>query len=662
MSGFWKVALPAPFRVPLDYAPITGMTAHPDHIGCRVQVPLGKSIRIGFIVDIVKETSIPLNKVKAALALLDAIPIFNKKFLALLQWASQYYHAPLGEVLLTGLPASLRKGKPYIPSPMTTHPLTMGAPLLLTEEQAHCVNTISAAYETYRAFLLYGLTGSGKTEVYLQSIVKILSHNAHGQVLVLVPEIGLTPQTVARFRSRFGTVGCYHSVMTDKQRSQLWKSVACGEIRIVIGTRSALFLPFHELSYIIIDEEHDPAFKQQEGFRYHARDLAMVRAHALKIPIVLGTATPSFESLHHIETGRIDLLRLTARIGNAKMPSIQLLDVRHKQLTDGLSAQLQAAIHTHTNQKNQVLLFLNRRGYAPSWMCFACGWLAPCPRCEARLTVHAKPPALSCHHCGYKRGIPSTCPQCEAATLNPVGLGTERLEHSLEDIFPDLNLLRMDSDTTQRKGALEQQLAAIQSGEAQVLIGTQMLTKGHHFPNVTLVGIVDADSGLFSSDFRAVERMGQLITQVAGRAGREEKMGTVIIQTAQPQHPTLKCLIEEGYMAFAQRCMEERRLAKLPPFSYLALLRAEAPNTTRLITYLEAMIAYVQPKTPVQIQGPMMAPMAKRAGAYRAQLLLMTEQRAALHQALNQLCHYLVHIKAPPRFRWSLDIDPIDMS
>jgi len=530
-------------------------------------------------------------------------------------------------------------------------------PLNTTQQQA--VDAIGEHLEGFQPLLLEGVTGSGKTEVYLQAMAPVIE--AGRQVLVLVPEIGLTPQLLERFRRRFPLpIALLHSGLNDSERLCAWSMAREGLAPIVIGTRSAVFTPLPRLGLIIVDEEHDASFKQQDGFRYSGRDVAVVRAQRHNIPIVLGSATPSLESLHNALQGRYRHLELPERAGSAVHPSIHLLDVRQQKMEEGLSEPLQKAMHRHLDAGGQVLLFLNRRGFAPTLLCHDCGWVSHCQRCDAHMTYYARSGRLRCHHCGAERPVPPQCPDCGSIDLRPVGQGTERIEQSLKKLFPARGVVRIDRDSTRRKGSMDALLAEVHSGEGRILIGTQMLAKGHHFPNVTLVGILDADQGLFSVDFRAGERMAQLIVQVAGRAGRADKPGTVLIQTHVPDHPLLRLLVEKDYAHFARAALKEREEAQMPPFSHLALLRAEAVDRHAPMAFLEEArgLAEQLPHEKVWLLGPVPAPMERRAGRNRAQLLLQGETRQALHQLLNAWAAQLEGLKSGRKVRWSLDVDP----
>ncbi|TLX54099.1 primosomal protein N' [Stutzerimonas nosocomialis] len=538
--------------------------------------------------------------------------------------------------------------------------------LPLNPQQRLAVEAVRAGLGGYQAFLLAGVTGSGKTEVYLQLIHQVLA--AGRQALVLIPEINLGPQTLARFERRFNArIALLHSNVNDRERLDAWLAARDGEADIIIGTRSALFTPMKNPGLIIIDEEHDASYKQQEGLRYHARDLAVVRARQENLPIVLGSATPSLESLHNAHSGRYALLKLTERAGGAKPPRFHRLDVRSRPLDSGISGPLQQAMAQTLAAGQQVLVFLNRRGFAPTLLCHDCGWLSQCPRCDARMTLHQRHNELRCHHCGHSERPPSNCPSCAHVDLRPVGAGTERAEERLAVLFPDYPVLRVDRDSTARKGAMDQLLGTINRGEPCLLVGTQMLAKGHHFPRVTLVAILDADGGLFSADFRASERMAQLILQVAGRAGRAEEPGQVIIQTHLADHPLLVQLTEQGYFAFAEQALSERRAAGLPPFSHLALLRAEAHKPGQAEAFLDDACAEAEGLLGalqlggVELLGPVPAPMERRAGRFRAQLLLQSSARAPLHRLMAAWLPLLEQLPDSRTVRWSLDVDPIDL-
>ncbi len=537
----------------------------------------------------------------------------------------------------------------------------IAAPALNPDQQA-AVAAVRAAGRQFEAFLLDGVTGSGKTEVYLTLVEQAVSEGR--QVLMLVPEIALTPQLLRRFRRRIRSpLALLHSGMNDRERELAWLAAAQGRAAVVLGTRSAIFTPMPLLGLILVDEEHDLSFKQQEGFRYSARDLAVVRARQTGCPVVLGSATPSLESLCNAHSGRYHHLVLPERAGNAQPPRLDLLDVRSVRLDGGMSPTLVRLMEQELAAGNQVMLFLNRRGYAPVVSCHACGWLSECPRCDARMTLHQSTGLLWCHHCGHQRRLNRTCPTCGSDKLRPLGHGTERLEEALERRFPDVPIARIDRDTTRRKGALEKLLAGIRAGDYRLLLGTQMLAKGHHFPEVTLVGILDVDQGLFGADFRAAERMAQLIEQVAGRAGRAERTGRVLIQTRYPDHPLMQRLVREGYGAFARECLAERQQVSLPPYSHQALLRAEAPAAQAPTDFLEQALAAGRALAPAEVEfwGPVPAPMERRGGRIRAHLLVQALQRRQLQQLLSAWVPALAALPGARRVRWSIDVDPQEM-
>jgi primosomal protein N' (replication factor Y) len=545
------------------------------------------------------------------------------------------------------------------------------SPLVLNAEQSVAVQSLNTHLGSFQCSLLEGITGSGKTEVYLQLIQQVLERGE--QALVLVPEIGLTPQTVARFRKRFRVpIVALHSGLNDRERLDGWLMARCGAAGIVIGTRSAVFTPLKFPGLIIIDEEHDASFKQQEGFRYSARDLAILRAREEKLPIVLGSATPSLETLHNARCGRYQWLRLTERAGEAQLPHFELLDICREELENGLSATLIEQIRQHLQRDEQVLVFLNRRGFSPSLMCHDCGWLADCPQCDAHMTLHRFPPQLHCHHCDHQTPVVLRCPKCNGRHLNPLGAGTERTDEALQRLFPETPVIRVDRDTTRRKEAMEQIMRRIHSTPSCILVGTQMLAKGHHFPRVTLVAILDADAGLFSADFRGMEKMAQLILQVAGRAGREDRPGRVLMQTYHADHPRIRSLIQQGYLAFAEQELQDRETALLPPFSHYALLRAEAVAPGRADAFLQLVRQLAERRLggqagagEIKLLGPLPAPMERRAGRYRAQLLFQSSGRKSLHhllQGLGQMLESDKQISAQARkVRWSIDVDPLDM-
>ncbi len=530
-----------------------------------------------------------------------------------------------------------------------------------TPEQHAAIEAVAAAHGTFAPFLLHGVTGSGKTEVYLRTIEAVVARGE--QALVLVPEIALTPQLVSRFAARFDApLAVLHSSLADQERLRAWRAARSGAAPVVIGTRSAIFAPLARPGLIVVDEEHDASYKQQEGFRYSARDLALVRAQRLGIPVLLGSATPSLESLERVHSGRARLLNLPNRTAGAKAPPLHLIDLRRHSGTDGIATPTVLAVKRHLDAGGQVLLYLNRRGYAPTLFCPSCGWVAPCPRCDARLTVHQRDRRLHCHHCGTEQRAPEVCPSC-GEQVKPVGQGTERIEETLARLFPEVPLVRIDRDAVRRRGALEEALDRVTRGEVRLLVGTQMLTKGHHFPDVSLVVVLNADQGLFGTDFRASERLAQTIVQVAGRAGRAERPGEVLIQTEYPEHPLLAQLVTGGYDAFATAALEERRQARWPPFARVAVLRAEAARREAPLVFLEHAreLATSLGVPGVEVLGPAAAPMERRAGHYRAQLLLHAESHTPLQRLFARWLPAIEDLPAARTVRWSLDVDPLEL-
>ena len=536
-------------------------------------------------------------------------------------------------------------------------------PLTPNDEQKRAIQNILKARHSYHAFLLDGLTGSGKTEVYLQVMQEVLKQGK--QVLVLVPEIGLTPQTVSRFQSRFHChIALLHSGLNDSKRLQAWQSAQTGKASIVIGTRSAIYTPLPHLGLIILDEEHDLSFKQQEGFRYHARDVALYRAHLENCPIILGSATPSIDSYALVEQGKMTRLELDQRAGVAVMPKMHVIDLKVAQKQNGISQQLIHEVQKRLDKKEQVLIFLNRRGYAPVLICESCGWQAKCPHCDANFTVHRQPyQHLHCHHCGTIHRMPEHCPQCQHSELKPIGLGTAKVEENLQALFPNFDVIRVDRDSTSRVGSWQKIYNKIQKSEPIILLGTQMLAKGHHFPYVTLVAILDIDSGLLSVDFRATERTAQLIIQVAGRAGRGEKKGEVYLQTLRPDHPLLNTLLESGYRSFAKQTLKERKAAWMPPYRYAALLRCESKDQELNQSFLQehAQALRQASENSIDIWGPIPAPMERKAGRYQAHMVLLSKDRARMHFYIRQWWQNVWHNK-PNGMKLSLDIDPQELS
>ena len=534
----------------------------------------------------------------------------------------------------------------------------------LTEDQAFCIGEINSLFnkEKTKPVLLHGITGSGKTEVYLRVIEPIL--DLAKQVLVLVPEIGLTPQLLSRFEEHFPqyNVAVIHSSLADGERMKAWLGAKSGSIDIVIGTRSAVFTPMKNLGAILIDEEHDGSFKQQEGFLYQGRDMALKRAYDERIPILLGSATPSLETLHNVKRGRFHYLRLSSRPGTSIRPEMVLQDIRALPLEAGISSLMMDEVRQHLNNNNQVMLFLNRRGFSPVLMCPSCGWYAHCKQCDIGMTYHASSSKTICHHCGLEEHVNNTCPDCKSNHLTTQGQGTERIEEVLKTYFPETPVIRVDRDSTSRKGSLEKILERVHKGVPVILIGTQMLSKGHDFPNLTLVGILDVDQALFSMDYRAQERLTQQILQVAGRAGRGEKKGRVVLQTSQPTHPVLLNLLSQGYYKTAEQMLSERNVWNYPPYGAQAMIRANSETVDAASSFLEKLRGRLElgDKIECDLLGPIPSPLSKRAGRYRFQLLLSSKQRGILHAALGDALLILSSMRKTGGVRWHIDVDPMD--
>ena len=534
--------------------------------------------------------------------------------------------------------------------------------ITLSRDQQHAIAAIRKISDCYNPILLDGVTGSGKTEIYLRAIEDRFNKNL--QVLVLLPEIGLTPQLISRFKERFDAeIVVQHSGLSQLERYNGWMSAKQGRASIILGTRSAVWTPLANPGLYIVDEEHDLSYKQQDTFRYSARDIALVRAKRDKVPIILGSATPSMETLQNVESKKIHALILPARVGNSSPVTYNIVDLRGTKMHGAVSQTLATHIQSELKNKHQVLLFLNRRGYADHLLCHECGDKVICPHCEYPYTYHKSRNLLICHHCEAQKNAPLTCRQCGKNTLSRIGYGTERIEETLLNLFPNTNIVRFDRDTTRRKNAMQLLLNEIEEGRADIIIGTQMLAKGHHFPNITLTGIIDADRGLFGSDYRAGERLAQLLIQVSGRAGRGSKRGKVLIQTHYPDHNLLQTLINSGYREFSKKLLTERKAALLPPFTYHALLRAEAnriaPVNDFLIDAKNKLISMKKHK--IDVLGPVVAPIEKRSGRYRMQLLIQSGNRKTLHQTISPWIDYLDHAKLGKKIRWSIDIDPQDM-
>ena len=660
-----RVALDVPLHRCFDYL---AEAATPADIGRRVRVSFGRRSVVGVIVDLPATSELPVGQLKPVEALLDG-PALPTDWFRLTRFCAGYYQAPLGEVMLSTLPAGLKRIDPPTPRALKPkkHNAAASLPPPLTDEQQAVLDAVRAAGPGFQPFLLFGVTGSGKTEVYLQLIADALARG--GQVLLLVPEINLTPQLESRIAARFPDAGLVslHSELTEAARLRNWQSAAEGRARIVLGTRLAVFTPMPALMLIIVDEEHDPSFKQQDGMRYSARDVAVFRAHDLKLPIVLGSATPSLETWANATAkemkGRYSLLTLRERaVAQARLPTVQRIDLRKEKAEEGLSGILLEAIEKRLVRGEQSLVFLNRRGYAPVLACTACGWISNCKRCAANLVLHLKDRRLRCHHCGYEARIPKACPTCGNQDIHPFGRGTQRLEEFLATRFPEARILRADRDVAKSRKQWEALVERIHDGEADILVGTQMLAKGHDFPRLTLVGVVGADAALFAADCRAPERLFAQLMQVAGRAGRAQLPGEVLIQTQYPDHPLYAAVVGHDYPAFAETQLAERRVAGFPPYGHQAMLRAEAPQMADAIAFLATARAWpgAGSHSGVTLYDPVPMRMAKLANLERAQLLVESVSRPALQAFLTPWREAIEGLRAPSRLRWHLEVDPLE--
>ncbi len=720
-NGIVRCAVPAPLFEALDYATPDGLE-NPLLPGTRVRLPLGRRSVIGVVLGS-SETSEHHDKLRAIDEILDATPLIDDKLLALLQWAAHYYVYPVGEVVICGLSPRERRGEPPAPTGLPGVELNQrgkGLPehalqrapkqalclqllqagpqsferlkhegvsrsvvrelaakdlvmpcnirrpsarqlkpsLPPTKEQAKAIAAINQSTGQFACHLLHGVTGSGKTEVYLQCIAHVVAKGQ--QALVLVPEIGLTPQIIQRFEQRFGPViAVLHSGLADAERDRHWAMARDGSAAIVIGTRSAVFAPLKSPGIIIVDEEHDLSFQQQDGFRYSGRDTAVKRAQLLDCPIVLGSATPSLESWHNAIHGRYELHTLNERAGGAIKPLKTVIDIRGLDLHGGLSATLLGAIKEVLTQGQQVLLFLNRRGFAPALMCHDCGWVAECGHCDARLTLHRQPPSLRCHHCNDRRGLPLNCPNCSSKRLVSEGMGTEQTEMALQTLLPDARVIRADSDSMTGRHAMSNLARELEAGEPCIVLGTQLITKGHHFPKVTCVGVIDADSLLFSPDFRGEERLLQLLTQVAGRAGRASLPGRVFIQTRHAEHPVIQKVLERPYGELVTQLLEMRIASTLPPAGSLAVMRCDSRQLQEGLDFLASVARDCQPQQ-CRLIGPLPAAMARRAGLFRCHLVIHGTQRSFVLRTARQLAARAAHSRAPQGLRWAMDIDPAE--
>ena len=529
----------------------------------------------------------------------------------------------------------------------------------LNSHQKKVMAQLSGA-DVNKPFLLQGITGSGKTEVYLRAIEPYLKQES--QALILVPEIGLTPQIVSRFETRFGTkVTVINSSLTDKQRAKAWIEAKEGQSRIILGTRSAIFTPFKNLGIIIVDEEHDLSYKQQEGFRYSARDLAIYRSHAEGIPIILGSATPSLESFFNAEKGKYQKLFLDSRPAESQPETYRVIDTSQLSTREGLTQFAIQSIEKTLSSGKQALVFLNQRGFCPVLLCEECKQIATCDRCQVKLTYHQTSEVVSCHHCGRMKSYPLPCRSCGSSRMIQLGVGTERLEKFLREVFPKENILRIDRDSMKGKDSMRSAIAKIRDDKARILIGTQILAKGHHFPNITLVIIVNADAGFYSADFRALERLGQTILQVGGRAGRGTHRGEVLIQTQFGTQESLQKLIKAGYQKFAEHLLEERKEAFLPPVCYEVAIHSECPDRATASNFLRNIKKNVSKSNDLSLAGPIPAIIEKKNNRFRQKLILISKEREPLQKKLSEIEGFIAGSKLPKGLKWSIDVDPLHM-
>ncbi|UMR31687.1 primosomal protein N' [Massilia sp. MB5] len=667
-----RIALDTPLNAVFDYRWACEPGQEP-LVGQLALVPFARREVVGLIVAVAQESEVAEDKLKDALAVRSQLAPLSAQWLALAGFAADYYQRPLGEVALPGLPKNLRVlttvaldraikklGKldaPHDPAPA-------GMPVLNPAQQtaADCIGGATG----FQPALLYGVTGSGKTEVYLQACAQVLARDPAAQILILVPEINLTPQLEGNIRARFPglMLATLHSSLSEGERMLHWLAAHEGRARIVLGTRLSILASLPRLQLIVIDEEHDPSYKQQEGLRYSARDLAVWRAWQLRIPIVLGSATPSLESWHHAQSGRYRLLELRERaVQQAVLPTVKLIDLERDKPRDGLSANLLAALRQRMARGEQSLLFLNRRGYAPVICCESCGWVSECKRCTAHMVLHRPEHRLRCHHCSLELRIPRHCPDCGNVDLQPVGRGTQRIEEALQQMFPEARILRIDADSTRRKGSAREAFDTVHRGEVDILIGTQMVAKGHDFKKLTLVGILNPDAALFSQDYRASERLFAQLMQVAGRAGRAaQKEGgsasEVLIQTRYARHPLYGAVVTHDFDHFASALLAERAQAGLPPYLFQALLRAEAAELAVALDFLRAARDCTAHEG-ITVNEPIPMSMTRVHNVERAQLLVESASRPALQAFLKEWTAALRALKT--RVKWSLEVDPLDI-
>ena len=683
MQVSWvRVVLDIPRLEAFDYR-----CTYPVQKGQRVIVPFGSRQLVGVVIELLAKPELDPAQLKDVDLVLDDLPPFTENWLAFATFAATYYQRPLGEVVLPVLPNGLRKPSAYLGKRSAGGPVARAdrkkrkpvepvaaTTLVLNPEQEYAYRQIAGA-TGFAPFLLHGVTGSGKTEVYLHAALSVLQQDKC--VLMLVPEINLTPQLETAVRARFGQwlapdqIGVFHSGLADGERLKTWADAQRGQLRVLLGTRMAVFAPMAELGLIIVDEEHDASYKQQEGLRYSARDLAVWRAHQDRIPLVLGSATPSLETWQHALSGRYTRLNLTQRAKTRFLPAIKLVDTRKARLEQGFDPGALEAIRQRLARGEQCMVFLNRRGYAPVMHCGACGWVSQCPRCSVHTVIHRKPAGgyqLHCHHCGFQSRVPAICPDCGNQDLQPLGRGTQRVEEFLRDVFPQARIQRIDADSTRLKGSALRLFDEVHAGLVDILVGTQMVAKGHDFRRLGLVVVLNADTMLFSADFRAPERLFAQLLQVAGRAGRHAEGGEVLIQTGYPDHTVYQSLIRNDYPGFADDLLLERRETGLPPFTFQALVTSEAKSVQQAIAFLQQIREAATTSPPLDAQpdaltlyDPVPLRIVRIAHVERAQLLIESASRPLLQLFLSHWLPQVQTVAQKLRMRYFVEVDPLEI-
>ena len=654
MTQIAEVAIPVPLHNTFDY-----LCKEEVEIGARVKVPFGHKKVTGVVLS--HKDKSKFDKLKEVEEVIDSEALLSKEILEFLLWSANYYHHPIGEVINNAIPKNLRNGKPAdIKKPSEISNQSSSANFELTTEQTFAITEILKNLEKFSGFLLHGVTGSGKTEVYLSIAEKVIKNG--GQVLILVPEIGLTPQMISRFEERIlGRVVAVHSQLNDTQKQDAYLLAKTGQAKVILGTRSAIFTPMPQLGLVIVDEEHDGSFKQQSNFRYSARDLSFMRAKFANVPLILGTATPSLETLKNVLENKLARLTLSTRPGKAILPEVNLIDMR-AQPSEALSTPLIAKIKHYLELDKQVMLFINRRGYAPIYYCTDCEWQSECTNCDSKLVYHRSINRLKCHHCGIEKAPESFCPSCNSKNLKILGSGTERLEENLETYFPSAEVIRIDRDTTRKKKAFASHLKKINSGVPCIIVGTQMIAKGHDFSNLAFVGILDVDVGLMSTDFRATEHLAQLLIQVSGRCGRADYKGEVNIQTRYPNHPLFNYVKDSQYTEYAKTLLTERKDTLLPPYAHQALICANAKNKNaaeKFLNEVAQLINNIDIKS-VEIWGPVPGVIEKKSNYYYFNLYLQSADRSKLRRLIQTFYQHVEKIKVISSVRWYVDIDPIE--